>query len=74
MNRKISLLGSTGSIGTQSLEVCEKHGFDVIALSAYGNTQLLEAVNKALEELLADGTLKELSIRNFGSDIVSTVN
>ena len=42
MNRKISLLGSTGSIGTQSLEVCEKHGFDVIALSAYGNTQLLE--------------------------------
>ena len=39
-----------------------------------GNTQLLEAVNKALEDLLADGTLKELSIKNFGSDIVSTVN
>ncbi|MBR1591986.1 MAG: 1-deoxy-D-xylulose-5-phosphate reductoisomerase [Ruminococcus sp.] len=42
MNKKISILGSTGSIGTQSLEVCEKHGFDVTALSAYGNTQLLE--------------------------------
>ena len=39
-----------------------------------GNTKLLESVNKALEELLADGTLKELSIKNFGSDIVSTAN
>ena len=38
-----------------------------------GNTQLLDAVNKALEDLLADGTLKELSIKNFGSDIVSSV-
>ena len=42
MNKKISILGSTGSIGTQSLEVCEKHDFDVIALAAYGNTELLE--------------------------------
>ena len=40
--KKISILGSTGSIGTQSLEVCEKHGFDVVGLSANGNVKLIE--------------------------------
>lgn len=42
MNKKISILGSTGSIGTQALEVCEKHGFDVIAVAARSNIGLLE--------------------------------
>lgn len=42
MSKKISILGSTGSIGTQSLEVCEKHGFDVIALAAHSSVELLE--------------------------------
>jgi len=42
MNKRISILGSTGSIGTQSLEVCEKHGFEVTALSANNNIELLE--------------------------------
>ena len=27
--KKISLLGSTGSIGTQRLDVCEMHCYDV---------------------------------------------
>jgi len=40
MNR-ISLLGSTGSIGTQSLEVCENLGYEVAALTAYQNDRLL---------------------------------
>ena len=42
MNKTASILGSTGSIGTQSLEVCEKHGFDVIALAAHSSVELLE--------------------------------
>lgn len=42
MNKTVSILGSTGSIGTQSLEVCEKHGFNVTALSANNNIELLE--------------------------------
>ncbi len=42
MNKKISILGSTGSIGTQALEVCEKHGFEVIALAAHSSVELLE--------------------------------
>ena len=42
MNKTVSVLGSTGSIGTQSLEVCEKHGFRIAGLSANSNTDLLE--------------------------------
>lgn len=42
MNRKASILGSTGSIGTQSLEVCEKHGIQITALAAHSSTELLE--------------------------------
>ena len=39
----ISLLGSTGSIGTQTLEICEEFQdrFDVVALAAGGNIELL---------------------------------
>ena len=42
MSRKVSILGSTGSIGTQSLEVCEKHGFQVVGLAAHSSTAALE--------------------------------
>lgn len=42
MNRTASILGSTGSIGTQSLEVCEKHGIKITALAAHSSTELLE--------------------------------
>lgn len=41
--RKISVLGSTGSIGTQTLEVVDSLGnIEVTALSANGNIELLE--------------------------------
>ena len=40
--KKISILGSTGSIGTQALEVCSTHNFDVVGLLAYSNEKLLE--------------------------------
>jgi len=41
--RKISILGSTGSIGTQALEVIEKLNdrFEIVALSGGGNVELL---------------------------------
>ncbi len=42
MYKNIIILGSTGSIGTQSLEVCKKHNINVVALSANKNTQLLK--------------------------------
>lgn len=39
---KLSILGSTGSIGTQALDVCDKMGYEVTALSADRNVDLLE--------------------------------
>lgn len=45
--KSIVILGSTGSIGTQTLDVCRMHGFRVKALSASTNTELLE--NQARE-------------------------
>lgn len=40
--KTISILGSTGSIGTQSLEVARERGYRVCALAAGTNTALLE--------------------------------
>ncbi|MDO4199623.1 MAG: 1-deoxy-D-xylulose-5-phosphate reductoisomerase [Clostridia bacterium] len=42
MQKDISILGSTGSIGTQTLEVCEELGIKVRAISANKNIDLLE--------------------------------
>lgn len=42
----ITILGSTGSIGTQALEVAKKHNIKVKALAAYSNTKLLAAQAK----------------------------
>lgn len=42
MVKNMSLLGSTGSIGTQALNVAEKLNIDVVALTANKNIKLLE--------------------------------
>lgn len=39
--KTIAIIGSTGSIGTQSLEIAEKHNIRVIALAAKSNVKLL---------------------------------
>lgn len=41
--KSLVILGSTGSIGTQALEVCRRDGYKVNALAAGGNINLLEA-------------------------------
>ena len=45
MARGVAVLGSTGSIGTQALDVIRRHpeDFRVVALAAGRNTELLEA-------------------------------
>lgn len=43
MTQFISILGSTGSIGTQALQVCEALGVQPVALAAKRNIGLLEA-------------------------------
>lgn len=40
--KKITLLGSTGSIGTQALEVMEMQGYEVTALTASTNVDIIE--------------------------------
>lgn len=42
MKEIISIIGSTGSIGTQTLEVCREYGIRVTGLSAYSDIELLE--------------------------------
>ena len=43
MNKTITLLGSTGSIGTQSLDVCRMHGYQVFGLAAHSSVDKLLA-------------------------------
>lgn len=40
--KRVAILGSTGSIGTQSVEVCEKHGLRITALAAHSSVDMLE--------------------------------
>ena len=77
MIKTVSILGSTGSIGTQSLEVCEKHGIKVTALAAHSSIDMLEQQARKfmpskvciyrddkyseLKERLADTDIKVLS-------------
>ncbi|MCR5636521.1 MAG: 1-deoxy-D-xylulose-5-phosphate reductoisomerase [Clostridiales bacterium] len=53
MVSNISILGSTGSIGTQALQVCDKHNIKVCALTANTNTALLEAQVRKYKPKLA---------------------
>ncbi len=49
MTSKISVLGSTGSIGTQTLDVARMHGIKVVALTANKNIKLLEMQAREFE-------------------------
>ncbi len=42
MTQKLTILGSTGSIGTQALDVVDMRGYEVVALTADSNYKLLE--------------------------------
>lgn len=42
INKKVAVLGSTGSVGTQVCDVCEKLGADVVFIAAYSNVSILE--------------------------------
>ena len=53
MTRQLSILGSTGSIGTQALEVCEHLGIGVCALAAGSNLLLMESQVRRFHPRLA---------------------
>ncbi len=49
--REIIILGSTGSIGTQAIEVCQNNGYRVTGLAAGSNIKLLEQQARLLKPL-----------------------
>lgn len=67
MSTAISVLGSTGSIGRQSLEVMERCGMRAAALTAHRNTALLEEQARKFHPLVAvmtdPGAAGDLRIR-----------
>ena len=52
MHKTISLLGSTGSIGVQALDVARMHGYRVVGLAAGKNIKLLESQAREFNPLL----------------------
>ncbi len=80
MKRSISVLGSTGSVGTQSLDVIEKLGYRVSAIAANRNIDLLEKqARKFFPEIVAvydeecAQMLKE-RLSGTGISVVSGIN
>ena len=71
--KKIIILGSTGSIGTQALEVCRRDGYRVTALAAGGNIPLLERQAREFKPLSVavfdEEKARELKIKLADTDI-----
>lgn len=73
--KNISILGSTGSIGTQSLDVCDKDpSLKVAALTAYKNTDLLEEQIRKYKPKFAamydEASAADLKVRVADTDTV----
>ena len=71
--KRLIILGSTGSIGVQALEVAERNGYRVTALAAGKNTQLLEKqARKFKPDIVAvsdESAAQDLKIRLQDTDI-----
>ncbi len=65
--KNLSILGSTGSIGTQSLETARKCGFGVSALTAHSNVDLIEEQIREFKPkmvaMVDENSAKELKLR-----------
>ncbi len=72
MTKNLSVLGSTGSIGTQTLDVCEKLGIRISALTANRNVDTIETQIRKFKPELAvmadENSAKELKIRIADTD------
>lgn len=74
MTEKLSILGSTGSIGTQALEVARKHKIGITALAANSSVDLLERQIREFKPikaaLLNEDSAAELKARVADTDTV----
>lgn len=72
MTKNLSILGSTGSIGVQSLETARKCGYSVSALSAYSNVDIIERQIREFRPKVAaladENAAKELKLRVADTD------
>ena len=73
MSKTISILGATGSIGRQTLDVAEQLGLRVAALTAHSNAERLEAQARKFRPRLAvltdEAAAKDLAVRLADTDI-----
>ena len=71
--KSIVILGSTGSIGTQALEVAKRDGYNVIGLAAGKNSKLLEEQAREFRPcavaMFDENAARELKIRLSDTDI-----
>ena len=71
--KKIAVLGSTGSIGTQTLDVCRRLGYEIVALAAGSNAELLEKqareISPKLVAVADENAARRLSIALSGTGI-----
>lgn len=81
--KKIVILGSTGSIGTQTLDVVkEQKNIQVLGLTAYSSIDVLEEQIKAfkpqivcvMQENKADSLRKRLKAQEIKTEVVSGIN
>ncbi|MGN0571647.1 MAG: 1-deoxy-D-xylulose-5-phosphate reductoisomerase [Candidatus Fimenecus sp.] len=67
MTKALSILGSTGSIGTQSLDVARKCGYSVEALTAFSDAKRLETQIREFHPktvaLVSETAAKDLKVR-----------
>lgn len=72
MTKDLSILGSTGSIGTQSLDVARKCGYGVEALTAYSDTKRMEEQIREFHPktvaMVSEPAAKDLKIRVADTD------
>jgi len=72
MTNKISILGSTGSIGRQTLDVAEQMGLQVIALTAHSSVDRIEEQVRQFKPRLAvmtdEAAAKDLAVRIADTD------
>ncbi len=80
MTEKLTILGSTGSIGTQALEVARKHGIRITALAASSSVDLMEKqireFRPKVAALLSEEAAAELRSRVADTDtqVLSGIN
>lgn len=73
MKEKITIIGSTGSIGTQTLDICRAYNIKVLGLSSYSNIDLLERQIREFKPEIAcvvtEERAKELAVKVKDCDV-----